>query len=98
MSYSIEPLFQSFNLGPLTLRSHFVMLPMTRSFMPQGGPCQNVAHYYRRRAEAGAGLIITERVGLGHPAAIGGGPAALGEENTPMMSADAALAGWKNVV
>ncbi|MEA3300396.1 MAG: NADH:flavin oxidoreductase [Pseudomonadota bacterium] len=98
MSYSIEPLFQSFNLGPLTLRSHFVMSPMTRSFSPQGVPGQNVADYYRRRAEAEVGLIITEGVGIDHPSAIGGGPGALGEENIPMMFGDAALAGWKNVV
>ncbi|KJS08127.1 MAG: 1,2-oxophytodienoate reductase [Gammaproteobacteria bacterium BRH_c0] len=98
MSYSIEPLFQSFNLGPLTLRSRFVMSPMTRSFSPQGVPGQNVADYYRRRAEADVGLIITEGVGIDHPSAIGGGPGALGEENIPMMYGDAALAGWKNVV
>ncbi|MAT52380.1 MAG: 12-oxophytodienoate reductase [Porticoccaceae bacterium] len=98
MSYSIEPLFRPFNLGSLTLRSRFVMSPMTRSFSPQGVPGQNVADYYRRRAEADVGLIITEGVGIDHPSAIGGGPGALGEENIPMMFGEKALAGWKNVV
>ncbi|MFA5495759.1 MAG: NADH:flavin oxidoreductase [Porticoccaceae bacterium] len=98
MSYSIEPLFQPFDLGPLTLGSRIVMSPMTRSFSPQGVPGQNVADYYRRRAEADVGLIITEGVGIDHPSAIGGGPGALGEENIPMMFGDAALAGWRKVV
>ena len=33
---------------------------MTRSFSPGGVPAADVAAYYRRRAEGGVGLIITE--------------------------------------
>jgi len=36
------------------------MAPMTRSKSPRGIPGPDVASYYRRRAEGGVGLIITE--------------------------------------
>lgn len=98
MSYSIDPLLQPFTLGSLTLKSRVAMSPMTRSHSPNGVPGQNVADYYRRRAEAGVGIIFTEGVGVDQPAAIGAGPGAIGEENIPLMHGDEALAGWKNVV
>ena len=95
-NYSVEGLFQSMKLGSANLKSRIAMSPMTRCFSPNGVPGQNVADYYRRRAEAGVGLIITEGVGIDHPSAIGQG--AMGEENIPLMHGDAALAGWKKVV
>lgn len=98
MSQFIDPLFQPFDLGSLSLRNRIVMSPMTRSFSPQGIPGEDVADYYRRRAEGGVGLIFTEGVGIDHPSAIGAGPGALGEENIPQMYGDAAMAGWKKVV
>lgn len=96
MTYSIEPLFTPFSLGCKTLRSRIVMSPMTRCHSPRGVPGQDVADYYRRRAEAGVGLIVTEGVGIDHPSALGQGP--MGEENVPVMYGEAALAGWKKVV
>ena len=45
------------------------MAPMTRSFSPGGVPGEDVAAYYRRRAEGGVGLIITEGTYPPHPAA-----------------------------
>ena len=44
---------------------------MTRNFSPGGVPGEDVAAYYRRRAEGGTGLLITEGVGIDHPAALG---------------------------
>ena len=96
MSYSVEPLFTPFSLGSRTLRSRIVMSPMTRCHSPQGVPGQDVADYYRRRVEAGVGLIVTEGTGIDHPSALGHGP--MGEENVPVMYGEAALAGWKKVV
>ncbi|MHC8380492.1 NADH:flavin oxidoreductase [Pseudomonas sp. LB3P14] len=96
MTYSIEPLFTPFSLGSKTLRSRIVMSPMTRCHSPHGVPGQDVADYYRRRAEAGVGLIVTEGTGIDHPSALGHGP--MGEENVPVMYGEAALAGWKTVV
>src|SRR3546814_13872960 len=50
-------------------RNRFVMSPMTRNFSPGGIPGDNVAAYYRRRAKADVGLIVTEGIGIDHPAA-----------------------------
>jgi len=43
------------------LASRLVMAPMTRNFSPEGVPEENVAQYYRKRAENGIGLIITDQ-------------------------------------
>ncbi|MGK4002115.1 NADH:flavin oxidoreductase [Sorangium sp. So ce1036] len=96
MTCSAEPLFQPLQLLRLTLRSRIVMSPMTRQFSPGGVPGQNVADYYRRRAEAGVGLIVAEGTGIDHPSAIGSD--APGENNIPVLHGEAALAGWKKVV
>lgn len=96
MREQLEPLFSPFTLGSLKLPNRFVMSPMTRNFSPGGAPGAEVAAYYRRRAEAGMGLIITEGVAPDHPAAVGDGttpgPA------IPHMHGEQALAGWKAVV
>jgi 2,4-dienoyl-CoA reductase-like NADH-dependent reductase (Old Yellow Enzyme family) len=92
----ISPLFEPLRVGQITLRNRIVMAPMTRSFSPDGVPGSDVAAYYRRRAQAEVGLIITEGVGVDHPAALGA--AGLGEENLPHMYGDRALAGWSEVV
>src|SRR3546814_1540874 len=67
----VDPLFEPFNLAGLKLRNRFVMSPMTRNFSPGGIPGDNVAAYYRRRAKADVGLIVTEGIGIDHPAALG---------------------------
>lgn len=67
------------------------MAPMTRSKSPGGVPGENVAAYYRRRAEGGVGLIMTEGTYVPHPGA-GAYP------DVPHFYGDAALAGWKHVV
>ena len=61
-----NPLFSPFHLKGLTLPNRIVMAPMTRSFSPGGIPGNDVAAYYRRRAEGGvshsvisAGLAAT---------------------------------------
>lgn len=42
------------------LRNRVVMAPMTRNFAPSHLATEQMADYYGRRAEAGAGLIFTE--------------------------------------
>jgi 2,4-dienoyl-CoA reductase-like NADH-dependent reductase (Old Yellow Enzyme family) len=66
---STNALFEEFSLGKLTLASRIVMAPMTRNFSPAGVPGADVADYYRRRAEAGVGLIMTEGTYIDHPSA-----------------------------
>jgi 2,4-dienoyl-CoA reductase-like NADH-dependent reductase (Old Yellow Enzyme family) len=59
----LDVLFSSYRLNALDLPNRVVMAPMTRSFSPAGVPTAEVAAYYRRRAENGVGLIITEGTG-----------------------------------
>ena len=87
-----NPLFRPFELGDMTLKNRIVMAPMTRNFSPNNNiPGDNVVEYYRRRAEGGVGLIVTEGTCVGHIGASGypGVPYFYGEER---------LVGWKKVV
>ena len=92
----VAPLFQPLRVRAVTLSNRIVMAPMTRSFSPEGVPTARVADYYRRRAEGETGLLITEGVGVDHPAALG--EAGLGESDLPHMYGEAALTGWRAVV
>lgn len=91
MSTSLDTLFSPFHTHQLTLPNRVVMAPMTRNFSPGGVPTADVAAYYRRRAEGGVGLIITEGTGVERPAA-------LNSAGYPNFHGEAALAGWKTVV
>jgi 2,4-dienoyl-CoA reductase-like NADH-dependent reductase (Old Yellow Enzyme family) len=92
----VAPLFEPIAIRSLALRNRVVMAPMTREFSPDGVPGDDVVAYYRRRAEAETGLVITEGVGIDHPAALG--EAGLGEADIPHLHGDEALAGWRKVV
>jgi 2,4-dienoyl-CoA reductase-like NADH-dependent reductase (Old Yellow Enzyme family) len=83
-------LFQPVTLGTLKLSNRIVMAPMTRGFSPNGIPGENVASYYKRRAENQVSLIITEGTLINHPAAAEG----LGRPN---FYGKAALNGWAHV-
>jgi 2,4-dienoyl-CoA reductase-like NADH-dependent reductase (Old Yellow Enzyme family) len=87
---SVQPLFTPFTLGKLMLRNRIVMAPMTRSFSPNGIPGPDVAQYYRRRAENGVGLIITEGTVINHPSSAN-------NPNDPNFYGSA-LEGWSAVV
>lgn len=91
-----QALFQPVSIGSLTLANRVVMAPMTREFSPDGIPGDDVAAYYARRAAAETALIITEGVGIDHPAALG--EAGLGEADIPRMYGAAPLAAWRKVV
>ena len=67
----MNPLITSFRVRDILLANRIVMAPMTRGQSPDGIPGPEVAAYYRRRAEQGVGLIITEGTGIDHPAALG---------------------------
>jgi 2,4-dienoyl-CoA reductase-like NADH-dependent reductase (Old Yellow Enzyme family) len=88
---TMDPLFQPLTIGSVTLPNRVAMAPMTRSFCPGGVPGANVAQYYRRRAESGVGLIITEGTLIERPAAGN-------EPDVPRFYGDDALAGWSEVV
>jgi len=78
-------------LGSLELKNRIVMAPMTRAMSPGGVPGENVAHYYRRRAEGGVGLIVSEGSFIPHWSASH-------DENAPRFYGDDALMAWKRVI
>jgi 2,4-dienoyl-CoA reductase-like NADH-dependent reductase (Old Yellow Enzyme family) len=88
---NLDALFSPYRLNTLDLPNRVVMAPMTRSLSPAGVPTAEMAAYYRRRAEHGVGLIITEATGIGRPSA-------LNEPDIPHFHGAAALANWKTVV
>ncbi|MGE6569742.1 NADH:flavin oxidoreductase [Shewanella vesiculosa] len=88
---SVNRLFEPFVTTSLSLKNKTVMAPMTRAFSPNYIPNDEVAAYYRRRAEGDVGLIITEGTFISHEGANG-------YENVPAIYGDQALAGWKHVV
>ncbi|MGA8873259.1 MAG: hypothetical protein WB460_19085, partial [Candidatus Acidiferrales bacterium] len=69
MSLSTAELFKPFTLNGVSLANRIVMAPMTRNHSPNGVPGEDVAAYYRRRAEGGVGLILTEGTAPNHPQA-----------------------------
>ena len=83
-------LFEPIRLGALELPTRVVMAPMTRNFCPDGVPGDDVVAYYRRRAAAGVGLIVTEGTTVDHPAASG-------YAGVPRFHGEDALAGWRRV-
>ncbi|WP_040801721.1 NADH:flavin oxidoreductase [Nocardia higoensis] len=84
-------LFEPLAIRSLELPNRIVMSAMTRSASPGGVPGPDVARYYRRRAEGGTGLIITEGVAVEHPAAVD-------NPRVPRMYGADALRGWRHVV
>lgn len=86
----IDALFTPFRLAGRTVPNRIVMAPMTRCMAPGGVPTEDVARYYRRRAEGGVGLVITEGAWIPHPSASN-------EPNAPRFYGEDALAGWRRV-
>jgi len=91
MTRSPQALFTPFSFKGITLPNRIVMAPMTRSMSPGGVPGPDVAAYYRRRAEGGVGLIVTE--GTYPP-----DPTAGFDPKVPRLHGEAALNGWRHVV
>ncbi|WP_322101879.1 NADH:flavin oxidoreductase [Paraburkholderia sp. J41] len=91
MTVSPDTLFRPFRIHSLELPNRIVMAPMTRTFAPEGIPGVRNADYYRRRAEGGVGLILSEGTVIDRPAS-------RNEPAIPFFHGDAALAGWKGVI
>lgn len=87
----VDALFQPFRVKSLALKNRIVMAPMTRSFSPEGVPGDNVAAYYRRRAESDVGLILSEGTVIDRPAS-------RNDPGIPFFHGEAALAGWQRVI
>ncbi len=91
MTAATKVLFTPFRTENLSLPNRLVMAPMTRSFSPGNIPGPDVAAYYRRRAEGGMGLILSEGVSTN-------AVTATGTPNVPNIVSDKAKAGWKKVI
>ncbi|WP_323637187.1 NADH:flavin oxidoreductase [Pectobacterium polaris] len=87
---SDDVLFRPFTLKGLTLPNRIVMAPMTRGMAENGIPGPAQAEYYRRRAEGGVGLILTEGTVVDRPAS-------RNMPGIPLFHGEAALAGWDAV-
>jgi 2,4-dienoyl-CoA reductase-like NADH-dependent reductase (Old Yellow Enzyme family) len=91
----MRSLFSPLTVRSVTLSNRIVMSPMTRGFSPNGLPGTDVAAYYKRRAQGETGLIITEGVGIDHPAALG--EAGLGENSIPVLAGEESVSAWRRV-
>jgi 2,4-dienoyl-CoA reductase-like NADH-dependent reductase (Old Yellow Enzyme family) len=88
---SPDVLYRSFSIKSLDLKNRIVMAPMTRNMAPAGVPGADQAAYYRRRAQGGVGLILSEGTVVDRPAA-------RNEPAIPFFHGEAALDGWRAVV
>src|SRR5690606_5440818 len=84
-------LFEPFQSARLTLPNRIVMAPMTRNMAPGGVPGQANADYYRRRAEGGVGLILSEGTVVNRPAS-------RNLPHIPFFHGKEPLGGWKGVI
>ncbi len=84
-------LFEPITIGAWNLRSRTAMAPMTRCFADDGTGVvgDNVVEYYRRRANDGIGLIITEGIVIS--------PRAKGNPGVPGIYTQAQIDAWKKV-
>ncbi|WP_287003979.1 NADH:flavin oxidoreductase [Sphingobium sp.] len=83
-------MFTPFSFGRHQLPNRIVMAPMTRQQSPGGIPSDAMGAYYRRRAEGGVGLVITEGTYIDHPAANG-------YKDVPAFFGQAALSAWADI-
>ncbi|RZA07091.1 MAG: alkene reductase [Proteobacteria bacterium] len=81
-------LFDSLQLGEITIPNRLVMAPLTRSRASEGRvPNELMKEYYTQRA--GAGLILTEATAVS--------PMGVGYADTPGIWSEAQVAGWKKI-
>lgn len=88
---SADILFRPLQVGTMIVPNRVVMAPMTRTSAPNGIPGLPNADYYRRRAEGGVGLILSEGTVIERPTSSN-------ERDVPHFYGNAALAGWRLVV
>ncbi|TDE32799.1 12-oxophytodienoate reductase, partial [Antarcticimicrobium sediminis] len=85
-----DTLFRPFSLKGRELANRIVMAPMTRNMAPEGIPGQAQVGYYKRRAAANVGLILTEGTVVDRPAS-------RNLPGIPFFHGDKAMAGWADV-
>ena len=87
----LAPLHAPFMCKSLKAPNRFCMAPMSRYFAPGGVLTYDGAEYYRRRAAAGIGTIITEGTGVAIDHTVSA-------DTVPIFAGEAPLAAWKGAV
>lgn len=87
----LAPLHQPFTCKSLKTPNRFCMAPMSRYFAPGGVLSADGAEYYRRRAAAGIGTIITEGTGVAIEHTVAA-------DTVPIFAGEHPLAAWKDAV
>lgn len=88
---NLSPLLQPFELKSLKLKNRIVMAPMERAMSPGQIQSKEMSAYYRRRAEADVGFIISEATGIGRQAS-------LNEPACPRFAGEEGLKAWKHTI
>ena len=91
MDKLIKKVFTPFKINQLEIKNRLIMAPMTRSKSPNSIPGEDVAKYYKRRAEGEIGLIITEGTTVDTPNSSN-------DTNIPCFFGQKSIDGWKRVV
>lgn len=91
LQHRLGPLMRPLSVRGLTVANRIVMAPMTREKAVGRVPGEDVAGYYRRRAENYVGLIVSEGIGIDDRAAVD-------MHGVPVLHGEDALAGWRRVV
>ncbi|MBW8297350.1 12-oxophytodienoate reductase [Sphingopyxis sp.] len=87
----LAPLHAPFTCKSLKAPNRFCMAPMSRYFAPGGVLRSEGAEYYRRRAAAGIGTIITEGTGVAIDHTVSA-------DTVPIFAGAEPLAAWKDAV
>ncbi|MBJ7450138.1 MAG: NADH:flavin oxidoreductase [Parachlamydiales bacterium] len=87
----MSPLESLFKSSKIQLRNRVVMAPMTRNKSPGHVPNANNIAYYKKMAEGGVALVITEGTCVNHVAS-------QGYPDVPNFFGEDALNGWKKVI
>ncbi len=87
----LAPLHAPFTCKSLKAPNRFCMAPMSRYFAPGGVLSDEGAEYYRRRAAAGIGTIITEGTGVAIEHTVSA-------NTVPIFAGDVPLAAWQGAV
>lgn len=87
----LAPLHAPFTCKSLKAPNRFCMAPMSRYFAPGGVLTDDGTKYYRRRAAAGIGTIITEGTGVAIDHT-------LSADTVPIFAGNEPIAAWKSAV
>ena len=91
MDYANTILFEAFDHPKLPLSNRIIMAPCTRMMAEDQTISKESAAYYRRRAEGGMGLIVTEATTIDHDASSA-------HSLAPAIHGEKSLSGWRHVV